>query len=79
METVSNQQSFNCYTFTSHVHGNGDDLKLRLTLILYKEAQPRSYVRSFINPFAHNIDTGNVMRYTIHQVGEMPDVQYPSI
>ena len=73
------RSAFNCYTFTPFEVGNSDIHRLRLTLILYKEYDSKSFLGGYTDPLNHNIDTSNVMRFTIHQTGEMPDIMYKAI
>ena len=73
------RSAFSCYTFTPFEVENSDTHKLRLTLILYKEYDSKSFLGGYTDPLNHNIDKSNVMRFTIHQTGEMPDIMYKAI
>ena len=45
-----------------------------LSLILYKESSTDEHIKGFTNPLYHRIDASNVITFSIHGVGEMPDV-----
>ena len=62
---------FNCYTFFPYQLESEND---ELSLILYKESSTDQHIKGFTNPLYHRIDASNVMTFSIHGVGEMPDV-----
>ena len=72
-------RSFNCYTFTpNHTFDNFSDEEMKLSLILYREQEDennnhKSYV------FSHTLDSKNLVKFTIHERGEMPDTLFKSV
>ena len=72
-------RSFNCYTFTPN--GTFDDFsdeEMKLSLILYKEQEDdNKHSKSYI--FSHTQDSKNLMKFTVHKKGEMPDTAFKSV
>lgn len=71
-----NRNVFNCYTFIPHTHftDDSDDYVDALVLIMYKEKSS-----TFKNPLNKNSDLSKDMKFTVHQVGEMPDVSWNAV
>ena len=72
-------RSFNCYTLTpNHTFDDLSDEEMKFSLILYKEQEDennnhQSYV------FSHTLDSKNLMKFTVHEKGEMPDTLFKSV
>ena len=70
---------FNCYTFTPNpIFNDLSSDNMKFSLILYKEPEnDNKHRKSYL--FSHTLDSGNLMKFTVHVKDEMPDIIFKSV